>query len=104
MLYYPQIFEDSIKLNTVFTYARETLEKTGQLPPQQHEDVEGPDEDSTMTGTSSPVNGSRSEDEKDSDDERKQNIIINVVQICGDQLMRISLNFKWNFEHDDCND
>lgn len=27
-----QIYEDSIKLGTVFTYARETLEKTGQLP------------------------------------------------------------------------
>ena len=54
----------------MFTYARETLEKTGQPPPQQHDDVEGPDEDSVMTGTSSPANGSRSEDEKDSDDER----------------------------------
>lgn len=66
-----QIYEDSIKLNTVFTYARETLEKSGRLPPQQHDDVEGPDEDSIMTGTSSPAAASRSEDEKDSDDERE---------------------------------
>lgn len=26
------IYEDSIKIGTIFTYARETLEKTGQLP------------------------------------------------------------------------
>ena len=55
----------------MFTYARETLEKTGQLPPQQHEEIDGPDEDSMMTGGSSPGAASRSEEEKDSDDERK---------------------------------
>lgn len=33
-----QIYEDSIKLGTVFTYARETLEKTGLLPPLPRSD------------------------------------------------------------------
>ncbi|XP_076812065.1 SWI/SNF-related matrix-associated actin-dependent regulator of chromatin subfamily A member 4-like [Clavelina lepadiformis] len=65
------IFEDSIKLNTVFTYARETLEKTGRLPPLHDEELLQ-DEDSVMTTTSasSPHTAVASNDEeKDSDDE-----------------------------------
>uniref|UniRef100_F6W213 Transcription activator BRG1 n=1 Tax=Ciona intestinalis TaxID=7719 RepID=F6W213_CIOIN len=46
------IFEDSIKLNTVFTYAREMLEKSDTLPPDPSDNDD-----------------SGSDDERDSDDE-----------------------------------
>ena len=79
--FFLQIFEDSIKLNTVFTYARETLEKTGQLPtPQLYCDDIDQDEDSRATTSSMQSRDSdddsdddddkNDEDEKDSDDER----------------------------------
>uniref|UniRef100_H2YVT1 Transcription activator BRG1 n=1 Tax=Ciona savignyi TaxID=51511 RepID=H2YVT1_CIOSA len=49
------IFEDSIKLNTVFTYAREMLEKTNTLPPEQSDNddsMHAVDEDSRATRSS----------------------------------------------------
>nr|CAB3266379.1 probable global transcription activator SNF2L2 [Phallusia mammillata] len=66
------IYEDSIKLNTVFTYARETLEKNGSLSLQDEGEGSGAqDEDSFNATTSQSPTASRSEDEddKDSDDE-----------------------------------
>ncbi|XP_039271733.2 SWI/SNF-related matrix-associated actin-dependent regulator of chromatin subfamily A member 2-like isoform X2 [Styela clava] len=71
------IYEDSIKLNTVFTYARETLEKTGQLPAlPKHDNTPGdedPDDDDnsiTQDKDDSSINDRTVENiENDSDSE-----------------------------------
>jgi len=66
------IFEDSIKLNTVFTFARETLEKTGQLPVQQvyieEEEEESGEESGEEDGDRSRNNRNGDDDESGSDE------------------------------------
>lgn len=81
-----QIYEDSIKLGTVFTYARETLEKTGHLPPSKVYDGEdgndGEEQQDDDESTESITKTNDDTSKQDSDDEGKVLIAINFFQSC----------------------